>query len=175
MNEGEVSGSKGCTVFEYPVIKWSQCCHRPLFQTPITRVIPEASPVWSSHCQLLREFRIKLRVKFCMIMSAQPTHVAKIKIQLFQHLVRVTYIWVAWHFWPALTWPESLTFQSVTKSNQWIFKKAAMNEIAQLYIFSCFLIIQQRYWYRPPSPGHPAGPKTGTNTWCRPDGNSRTR
>ena len=60
-------------------------------------LFPNPSPVWSSHCQLIREFRIKLRVKFCMIMSAKPTHVAKIKIQLFQHLVRMTYICVAWH------------------------------------------------------------------------------
>ena len=40
-----------------------------------------------------------------------------------------------------------------------------MNEIAQLYIFSCFLIIQQRYWYRPLNPGHSTtSPEPGTVT-----------
>ena len=74
-----------------------------------------------------------------MIMSAQPTHVAKIKIQLFQHLVRMTYILVAWHFWPTLTWPESLTLQSVTKSNQWIFKKSCHEwNRSIVYIFMFF-------------------------------------
>ena len=96
-------------------------------------------------------------------MSAKPTHVANYYSNNFSvndpHLV-------SWH----LTYVDMTRishFSKVTKSNQWIVKNAAMNEIAQLYIFSCFLIIQQRYWYRPPNPGHPVGPKTGTDTSSR--------
>ena len=96
-------------------------------------------------------------------MSAKPTHVANYYSNNFSvndpHLV-------SWHLtYVDMTWISH--FFKVTKSNQWIVKNAAMNEIAQLYIFSCFLIIQQRYWYRPPNPGHPLDPKTGTDTLSR--------
>ena len=126
------------------------------FSTPITRVIPEPSPVWSSHCQLLREFH-KILWSWALNPPMMPNYIIPTFSENDPNLV-------SWH----------LTYVDMTRISHFLkldkiksVNKAAMNEIAQLYIFSCFLIIQQRYWYRPQNGGHPAGPKTGTDLWAR--------